>query len=78
MTNGAKRCFAENFAILLDKSNMSKEEFARRAGVSYNQVHVWLRGKTFPQLKNLGGIARALGTDVNTLLRGVENKETEE
>ena len=75
MTLNAKKQFADNLSVLFEMSGMTKEEFSRRVGVSCNQIHVWMRGRTFPQLKNLSAIARALGVGVKMLLKGVDNKE---
>ena len=47
---------------------LTQEQLAGRLGVSASAVHKWEKGTTYPDITTLPALARALGTDLNTLL----------
>ncbi len=59
-------------------AGLSKEELARRVGVSDVAVHYWERGDSLPRGKNLLSLAVQLGTTPEHILSGKESKQLRE
>lgn len=54
-------------ALLLDKG-WNQSDLARKAGIGRDAVSTYIRGRSFPDPKNLRKLADALGTEMETVL----------
>ncbi len=61
--------FAKNLKRNRIKSGLSQEDLARKLEVSVFTVYKWESGAFCPRLRNLGKIAKAIGTTVIVLVR---------
>ncbi len=60
--------FGERFRKLLAERNVSQYAFVKDTQTSWNVIHRWLTGKSFPSLDNLDRIATYLGCSIDYLL----------
>ena len=56
-----------SFKELLDENLITASDLAKKLGLSRQAVSLWVTGATFPNVKDLYKIAKAIGTDVLTL-----------
>lgn len=54
-------------AVLMDR-NLNQSDLARAAGLGRDAVSTYVRGRSFPEPKNLAKIAQALGVSTQALL----------
>jgi transcriptional regulator with XRE-family HTH domain len=60
----AQKVFVRNLNRWLEHLELSNADFARRAGVSEATVSNWRKGKIYPSMATLGGVADALGVNL--------------
>lgn len=75
MTNTAKTIFKNNVLRAMHKNNITKAELAKRMGISKSTVTWWFNYGRCPRTKHIADIARVLGVDVKTLLKGIKVEE---
>lgn len=75
MTDIAKTIFKNNVLKAMKKSNMTQAELARRIGIGRSTVNAWLNYGCCPSTKYIADIARVLGVEVKTLLKGIKVEE---
>ena len=63
---------------LRKEKNMTQQELADKLGVSDKAVSKWERGDGCPDVGILPTLAQALGTDVDSLLKGELKEVTQE
>lgn len=64
-------------ARLRKEKNMTQEQLAEKMGVSINAVSKWERGLSFPDVSLLKKLCKELGTSVEELINGEEDKSEE-
>lgn len=60
----------ERIRVLRTERNMTQQQVAEAVGVSTQAVSKWERGLGCPDVSLLGDLCDALGTNIDTLLRG--------
>ena len=75
MTNTAKTIFKNNVLRTMKKNNMTQAELARRIGIGRSSVNAWFGYGKSPSPKHIADIARVLGVEVKTLLKGIKVEE---
>lgn len=61
-----------NIAKLLDEKGMSQRELADKAGTTEVSMSRYIKGSRTPKGPLISRIAKVLGTDPNTILKGTE------
>ena len=64
--------FGENLRTARQRSDLSMAELGRLAGLSHSEVSRLEAGIREPRLATVLALARALDTDVNDLIRGLD------
>ena len=67
--------FKETFEDFLKRSNLTKEEFAKKRGIKLSRVKEWLEGKASPRLQTVLNIKSALNITVDYFLGLKDKKE---
>lgn len=66
-----KQEFGRRLGKLMEKHGMNQSDLARAAGLGRDAVSCYIRGKSFPEPKNLAKIAQALQTTPQEILPNV-------
>lgn len=69
--DAAKQVFGEKVRSLLNALGYSQSELARASGLRRDAISTYVRGKTWPDPKNLRKLANALGVTPNDLIPGM-------
>jgi transcriptional regulator with XRE-family HTH domain len=59
--------FGETLRTIRERAGLSRQELARQAGVPLRSLEAWEVNRFLPRLDAVLQLAKALGTDVNTL-----------
>lgn len=63
-----KQEFGRRLQALMLEKGWNQSELARRAGLGRDAISTYIRGVSFPEPKNLHGLAKALGSEMEHLL----------
>jgi len=75
MTDIAKTIFKNNVLRAMKKNNMTQAELARRIGIGRSTVNAWFNYGCCPSTNHIADIARVLGVEIKTLLKGIKVEE---
>lgn len=63
-----KQEFGRRLSVLLADKGMNQSDLARAAGIGRDAISTYVRGRSFPEPRNLKKISEALGIERNKLL----------